>query len=170
LLGQGGGRLPDLGLLGEDANPSAGQVLDQPGVQHVEPLVGLAVLLGRPGQAPRDSFGGRLELDDQCVQGREAEGAEAEDDVAVQLRAAAFRELTVPNLYAVLSAVNAGAGYSVLPRSLCQEYLDNGRLDLLHDPEEPPLNTLFLVQRPGADTNPDVVRVRDRLQHAARGW
>ncbi|MEU9454105.1 LysR family transcriptional regulator [Streptomyces sp. NPDC048277] len=78
--------------------------------------------------------------------------------------------VTVPNLYAVLSAVNAGAGYSVLPRSLCQEYLDSGRLALLHEPEEPPLNTLFLVQRPGSDTNPDVARVRDHLRAAALGW
>ncbi|NEB03541.1 LysR family transcriptional regulator [Streptomyces sp. SID13726] len=78
--------------------------------------------------------------------------------------------LTVPNLYAVLSAVNAGAGYSVLPRSLCQEYLDSGRLALLHDPEEPPLNTLFLVQRPGADANPDVLRVGSLLRKAARAW
>ncbi|MGW0861015.1 LysR family transcriptional regulator [Streptomyces sp. NPDC002611] len=78
--------------------------------------------------------------------------------------------VTVPNLYAVLSAVNAGAGVSVLPRSLCQEYLDSGRLALLHDPEEAPLNTLFLVQRPGAEANPDVLRVRDRLRAAARAW
>ncbi|MFE5816128.1 LysR family transcriptional regulator [Streptomyces sp. NPDC056479] len=78
--------------------------------------------------------------------------------------------VTVPNLYAVLSAVNAGAGYSVLPRSLCQEYLDSGRLVLLHEPQEPPLNTLFLVQRPGVEANPAVVRVRDRLQAAARDW
>ncbi|MFE6892040.1 LysR family transcriptional regulator [Streptomyces sp. NPDC057694] len=78
--------------------------------------------------------------------------------------------VTVPNLYAVLSAVNAGAGYSVLPRSLCEEYLRADRLALLHDPEEPPLNTLFLVQRPGAGTNPDLVRVRDRLRQAALDW
>ncbi|GGR52973.1 LysR family transcriptional regulator [Streptomyces aurantiogriseus] len=78
--------------------------------------------------------------------------------------------VTVPNLYAVLSAVNAGAGYSVLPHSLCQEYLDAGRLAQLHTPEEPPLNTLFLVQRPGADANPDVLRVRDRLRLAASAW
>ncbi|MEU1338655.1 LysR family transcriptional regulator [Streptomyces sp. NPDC005827] len=78
--------------------------------------------------------------------------------------------VTVPNLYAVLSAVNAGAGYSVLPRSLCQEYLDSGRLTLLHAPEEPPLNTLFLVQRPGSGTNPDVARVRGLLRAAARDW
>ncbi|WP_413251457.1 LysR family transcriptional regulator [Streptomyces tendae] len=78
--------------------------------------------------------------------------------------------VTVPNLYAVLSAVNAGAGVSVLPRSLCQEYLDSGRLSLLHDPTEPPLNTLFLVQRPGAETNPDVLRVRELLRTAAHDW
>jgi DNA-binding transcriptional LysR family regulator len=77
--------------------------------------------------------------------------------------------VTVPNLYAVVSAVTAGAGYSVLPRSLCEEHLADGRLALLHEPVEPPLNTLFLVQ-PGSDANPDVVRVRDRLQHAARTW
>ncbi|MFF7468694.1 LysR substrate-binding domain-containing protein [Streptomyces sp. NPDC008092] len=78
--------------------------------------------------------------------------------------------VTVPNLYAVLSAVNAGAGFSVLPRSLCQEYLDSGRLALLHAPQEPPLNTLFLVQRPGAEANPDVTRVRDALRRTARDW
>jgi DNA-binding transcriptional LysR family regulator len=78
--------------------------------------------------------------------------------------------VTVPNLYAVVSAVTAGAGYSVLPRSLCEEHLAGGRLALLHEPVEPPLNTLPLVQRPGSDANPDVVRVRDRLQHAARTW
>ncbi|MFF4253850.1 LysR family transcriptional regulator [Streptomyces sp. NPDC001663] len=78
--------------------------------------------------------------------------------------------VTVPNLYAVLSAVNSGAGISVLPRSLCQDYLDDGRLTLLHEAEEPPLNTLFLVQRPGAEANPDVIRVRDLLRVAAREW
>lgn len=83
---------------------------------------------------------------------------------------AARAAVTVPNLYAVVSAVTAGAGYSVLPRSLCEEHLADGRLALLHEPVEPPLNTLFLVQRPGSDANPDVVRVRDRLQHAARTW
>lgn len=85
-------------------------------------------------------------------------------------RLAARAALTVPNLYAVLSAVNAGAGYSVLPRSLCQESLDAGRLVLLHSPAEPPLNTLFLVRRPGADANPDTVRVHTRLREAARAW
>ncbi|MFD4506494.1 LysR substrate-binding domain-containing protein [Streptomyces sp. NPDC058457] len=78
--------------------------------------------------------------------------------------------VTVPNLYAVLSAVSAGAGYSALPRSPCQEYLGSGRPTLLHEPAEPPLNTLFLVQLPGSDANPDVARVRERLRAAARAW
>ncbi|SDP36890.1 DNA-binding transcriptional regulator, LysR family [Streptomyces sp. cf386] len=78
--------------------------------------------------------------------------------------------VTVPNLYAVVSAVAAGAGYSVLPRSLCEDHLAAGTLTLLHEPEEAPLNTLFLVQRPGADANPDVDRVRDTLRRVALAW
>lgn len=74
----------------------------------------------------------------------------------------------MPHLYAVLAAVDAGAGYSALPHSLCQEHLDSGRPARLHTPEEPPLDTLFLVRRPGSDANPDVLRVRDRLRAAAR--
>jgi DNA-binding transcriptional LysR family regulator len=85
-----------------------------------------------------------------------------------QLRARAA--VTVPNLHAASAAVDAGAGYSVLPHSLCQESLDAGRPARLHRPEEPPLNTLFLVQRPGADADPDVARVRDRLRAAAGSW
>lgn len=46
----------------------------------------------------------------------------------------------MPNLYAVLSAVAAGSGSGVLPRSLCQDHLAAGTLPLLRDPEEPPLN------------------------------
>ncbi|MDR6975224.1 hypothetical protein J2X68_001908 [Streptomyces sp. 3330] len=36
--------------------------------------------------------------------------------------------------------------------------------------EEPPRSTLFLVQRPGSEAEPDVLRVRDRLRAAARDW
>lgn len=78
--------------------------------------------------------------------------------------------VTVPNLYAVLSALTAGAGLSVLPRSLCRAHLEDGRLVVLHTPAEPPLNTLYLVERPGAAANPDVVRVREAVRGAARGW
>lgn len=78
--------------------------------------------------------------------------------------------VTVPNLYAVVSAVAAGAGFSVLPRSLCEEHFAKGAIESIHDPAEPPLNTLFLVIRPDPDANPDIVRIRDVLQSAARSW
>ncbi|MGW0549528.1 hypothetical protein [Streptomyces altiplanensis] len=45
-----------------------------------------------------------------------------------------------------------------------------GTLVLRHEPDEPPLSTLFLVQRPGAEANPDVVRVRDALRRTAVNW
>jgi DNA-binding transcriptional LysR family regulator len=78
--------------------------------------------------------------------------------------------VTVPNLYAVVSAVAAGAGFSVLPRSLCEDHFSRNILESLHDPVEPPLNTLFLVFRPDPDANPDIARIRDALQQAARAW
>lgn len=78
--------------------------------------------------------------------------------------------LTVPNLHAVVSAVAAGAGYSVVPRAICEEHIDDGRVVEINPSTETPLNTLFLVQRPGAETNPAVARVRDTLREAAQGW
>ncbi|MEW2418013.1 LysR family transcriptional regulator [Streptomyces sp. NPDC046866] len=78
--------------------------------------------------------------------------------------------VTVPDLRAVLAAVAAGAGYSVLPRYLCEQELASGTLVALHDPEDPPINTGYLVQRPGSASNPHVPRVRTHLLHAARTW
>ncbi|GAA3809892.1 LysR family transcriptional regulator [Streptomyces coacervatus] len=135
------------------------------------------VLVAAPGWARH--VAGHPDADDPCAALREVPLVTYAEDLPIVRRywrtvlgkqLTARAAVTVPNLYAVLSAVNSGAGYSVLPRSLCQEYLDSGRLALLHEPEKPPLNTLFLVQRPGADTNPDVIRVRDLLRSAARDW
>ncbi|MEV5319217.1 LysR family transcriptional regulator [Streptomyces sp. NPDC052687] len=78
--------------------------------------------------------------------------------------------LTVPDLRGVLAAVVAGAGFTVLPRYLCQEELASGALVPLLEPEDPPINTAYLVQRPGRPDNPDVVRVRDLLLEAGRTW
>jgi DNA-binding transcriptional LysR family regulator len=78
--------------------------------------------------------------------------------------------LTVPDLRGVLAAVAAGAGFSVLPRYLCQDALASGALVLLHDPEDPPINTAYLVQRPGSAGSPELSLVRDRLLAAARVW
>ncbi|MFJ4184268.1 LysR family transcriptional regulator [Kitasatospora sp. NPDC089509] len=75
--------------------------------------------------------------------------------------------VTVPDLGAVKEAVVGGAGYSVLPRYLCAAELAAGTLVLLDEPEDPPINTGFLVQRPGSSTNPHVTLVRDHLLRTA---
>lgn len=78
--------------------------------------------------------------------------------------------VTVPDLRGVLAAVVAGAGLTVLPRYLCLGELASGALVALHEPEDPPINTGYLVQRPGALENPDVRRVRECLLSVARTW
>ncbi|MFF1905421.1 LysR family transcriptional regulator [Kitasatospora sp. NPDC058218] len=78
--------------------------------------------------------------------------------------------LTVPDLRGVVAAVAAGAGFAVVPRYLCADRLADGGLVLLEDPEDPPINTGYLVQRPGAPASPQLARVRDHLLAAARTW
>ena len=46
--------------------------------------------------------------------------------------------------------------------------LASGALRLLHQPEDPPINTAYLVQRPGSSTNPHVTLVREHLLAAAK--
>ncbi|WP_042452795.1 LysR family transcriptional regulator [Streptacidiphilus jiangxiensis] len=84
----------------------------------------------------------------------------------LQARAA----VTVPDLRGVLAAVTAGAGWTVLPSYLCRTEIASGALRLLHRPEDPPINTAYLVQRPGPSPNPHVALVRERLLTTARSW
>ncbi|GAA3663604.1 DNA-binding transcriptional LysR family regulator [Lentzea atacamensis] len=72
----------------------------------------------------------------------------------------------VPDLRAVLAAVIAGAGVSALPRYLAEPALTAGSVELLHQPEIPPLNTLYLVTR-GTPT-PAARAVVEHLQE--RDW
>ncbi len=60
--------------------------------------------------------------------------------------------VVVPDLRGVLAAVVAGAGATVLPRYLCEAELASGALVELLTPEDPPINTGFLVARAGAPT------------------
>lgn len=78
--------------------------------------------------------------------------------------------VTIPDLRGVLSAVAAGAGITVLPRYLCQHELAAGTLVQLLTPDDPPINTGYLVQRPGASDNPHLALVRDRLLREAPAW
>ncbi|SED53097.1 DNA-binding transcriptional regulator, LysR family [Streptomyces melanosporofaciens] len=135
------------------------------------------VLVTSPDWARR--IGERLAADGPCAAVRDVPLITYAEDLPIARRywrnvfgkrLTAQAAVTVPDLRGAVSAVVAGAGYSVLPRYLCQDDLTSGGLVLLHEPDEPPLNTLFLVQRPGADANPDVARVRERLQRAARTW
>ncbi|MCD0449273.1 LysR family transcriptional regulator [Actinocorallia sp. API 0066] len=78
--------------------------------------------------------------------------------------------VVIPDLRAVKAAALAGAGVTVLPRYLCAANLASGALQLLLDPEDPPINTGFLVQRAGAPALPHAALVRDLLLDSARSW
>ncbi|MFS8096626.1 LysR family transcriptional regulator [Lentzea alba] len=71
----------------------------------------------------------------------------------------------VPDLRAVLAAVIAGAGVSALPRYLAEPALTAGSVELLHHPEIPPLNTLYVVTR---GSTPLVDSVVEHLK--SRDW
>jgi len=77
---------------------------------------------------------------------------------------------TIPDLRGIRTAVVAGAGWTVLPKYLCRAELDSSTLTLLHRPDEAPLNTAYLVRRPGGSANPHVELVRRHLLTAARTW
>ena len=77
---------------------------------------------------------------------------------------------TIPDLRGIRTAVVAGAGWTVLPKYLCRAELDSGALTLLHEPDEAPLNTAYLVRRPGGSANPHVAEVRHHLLAAAKAW
>ncbi|WP_328926573.1 LysR family transcriptional regulator [Streptomyces sp. NBC_00190] len=78
--------------------------------------------------------------------------------------------VVAPDLRAVLECVQAGAGLAVLPRYLCQDALDSGRIVALADPPVPPLRTWFLVVRTGGLALAHLARAHDRLLRAAAHW
>ncbi|BCJ47274.1 LysR family transcriptional regulator [Actinoplanes ianthinogenes] len=78
--------------------------------------------------------------------------------------------VVVPNLHAVLAAVVAGAGYSVLPGYLCAAEIEAGRLTVLHRPPMAPLNTLYLVSRAGAPPSAAVTAVQEQLLGVLQSW
>lgn len=78
--------------------------------------------------------------------------------------------ITVPDLRAVAAACVAGAGYSVLPRYLIREHLAAATLTLLHDPPDPPINTLFLAWPAAAPGDSAISAVRTQLRMNARLW
>ncbi|WP_378737820.1 LysR family transcriptional regulator [Nocardia brasiliensis] len=86
------------------------------------------------------------------------------------IRLTAEAAVVVADLRAVAAAVAAGAGLSVLPRYLCAPQLDSGTLVALLDPPDPPINTGFLVRRPGTAPRPHVDLVHSHLRAVSRTW
>jgi DNA-binding transcriptional LysR family regulator len=78
--------------------------------------------------------------------------------------------VTVPDLRAVLAAVVAGAGVSVLPRYVAEPSLAAGSVETLHQPKVRPLNTLYLATRVGGLAHPAVAVVHRRLTERSRDW
>lgn len=58
--------------------------------------------------------------------------------------------LIAPDLRALVAAAVAGAGVTVLPTYLIAGELADGRLTVLRATDDPPINTLYLVRRPGS--------------------
>ena len=78
--------------------------------------------------------------------------------------------VVVPDLRAVLAAVVAGAGVTVLPRYLCAAEVKSGSLRVLLEPDDAPINTVYLAHRAGAALREHPRQVRDLLITQARHW
>lgn len=78
--------------------------------------------------------------------------------------------VVVGDLRAVLECVAVGAGMAVLPRYLCADALDAGRIVALLEPPVPPLRTYFLSVRAGTLALPHLARAHDWLLRAATAW
>ncbi len=117
------GWLALLGLLREDADASLGQVLKEPCMHDIEPVVGVALGPAVPGKTARLAICRRLELDDLGLDG-EAEGLEAEAGVRCELRALGVVELDVS--CTVVAGRPDGSIDQVLEEIGCRGATDDG--------------------------------------------
>jgi DNA-binding transcriptional LysR family regulator len=78
--------------------------------------------------------------------------------------------VVIPDLRAVLSAVIASAGISVLPTYLCAAELSAGAVVPLLQPEIPPINTFYLATRSGTLADPRLALLHDHLLTQAKQW
>src|SRR6201987_3473405 len=93
LLGQFLGQLTLLGFLREDAHPPAWEILDQPGVIHVEACIAFAAP-AMPANAARLAFG-QWDILQNLRFYRKSEGLEVETRAGLQLRPLAVVETDV---------------------------------------------------------------------------
>ncbi|MFE0700195.1 LysR family transcriptional regulator [Streptomyces sp. NPDC058872] len=87
-----------------------------------------------------------------------------------ETKPAATATVIAPDLRAVRDSAASGAGLAVLPRYLCGELLEQGRLLALLDPSVPPLRTYFLVARTGTLGLSPIARAHEALLGAAEKW
>lgn len=78
--------------------------------------------------------------------------------------------VTVPDLRGVLAAVAAGAGISALPRYLADPAIGAGTVEVLHRPDEAPINTLHIAIRGAGAPSAATIRVIDALTDRAQHW
>jgi DNA-binding transcriptional LysR family regulator len=79
-------------------------------------------------------------------------------------------QVIAPDLRAVMHAVIAGAGVSVLPRYLGADFFARGELVEIGPPGPPPTNTLYLATRAAGRRRPRIELVTELLRRAASGW
>ena len=71
--------------------------------------------------------------------------------------------LVIPNLHAIKTVVMLNGGISVLPRYLCQQELQDGRLQLLLSMHAPVRNDLWLAYQKAKSADSVVVQARRYL-------
>jgi DNA-binding transcriptional LysR family regulator len=86
------------------------------------------------------------------------------------VRASATAAVIAPDLRAVMHAVIAGAGISVLPRYLCSDFFARGELIDIGPPGATASNALYLAMRSAGRRPPRVDLVAEMLRRAAAGW
>lgn len=155
------GWLAFLGLLREDADASLGQVLKEPCMHDIEPVVGVALGPAVPGKTARLAICRRLGLDDLGLDG-EAEGLEAEAGVRCELRALGVVELDVSCI--VVAGRPDGSIDQVLKDTSCRDVTDDGlvRGEVVGGSREVLVRSRDLVQH---FMHP-FVSARHTLQHA----
>ncbi|MFE9256471.1 LysR family transcriptional regulator [Streptomyces sp. NPDC006879] len=79
-------------------------------------------------------------------------------------------DVVVPDQRAVLAAVKASVGISVLPTYLCVDDLARGDLVELVEPEVPPITTAYVATRSADVSRPHVLAAQDLLLAHARSW
>jgi DNA-binding transcriptional LysR family regulator len=78
--------------------------------------------------------------------------------------------VVIPDLRAVVQAVIAGAGITVIPRYLVENAIANNDLVELMKPAKPPVNQLYLVAQAQATMQARVSYVRDRILRSIDSW